>query len=67
MVEGTMVLGSPDEMNWSMAIWAVASCIATRSDRREGSRGARKHWANFNKNSFDVPCGIGSAPGRSLR
>ena len=31
MVEGTIVLGKPEEMNCSMAICAVASCIATRS------------------------------------
>ena len=31
MVEGTAVVGSPEEMNCSTAICAVASCIATRS------------------------------------
>lgn len=34
MVEGTATLGRPLLMNWSIAIWAVASCIATRSGRR---------------------------------
>jgi hypothetical protein len=32
MVEGTMVLGRPELMNCNMAIWAVASCMATRSE-----------------------------------
>ena len=32
-VEGTATFGRPDEMNWSTAICAVASCIATRSGR----------------------------------
>merc|ERR1740128_1271744 len=31
MVEGTATLGSPELMNCSIAIWAVASCIATLS------------------------------------
>ena len=31
--DGTATFGSPDEMNWSAAICAVASCIATRSGR----------------------------------
>lgn len=31
MVDGTAVVGRPDEMNCSTAICAVASCIATRS------------------------------------
>ena len=31
MVEGTAVVGSPEEMNCSTAICAVASCMATRS------------------------------------
>ena len=35
MVEGTMVLGKPEEMNCSMAIWAVASCMATRSAQHQ--------------------------------
>lgn len=34
MVEGTATLGRPLLMNWSIAIWAVASCMATRSGRR---------------------------------
>ena len=33
MVDGTAVVGRPDEMNCSTAICAVASCIATRSAR----------------------------------
>ena len=34
MVAGTAVWDRPDCMNWSIAIWAVASCMATRSGRR---------------------------------
>lgn len=34
MVDGTATLGSPLLMNCSIAIWAVASCMATRSGRR---------------------------------
>lgn len=33
MVDGTATLGNPLLMNCSMAIWAVASCMATRSGR----------------------------------
>eukprot|EP00955_Chlamydomonas_euryale_P072936 361570-Chlamydomonas_euryale.AAC.6 len=39
MVDGTMALGSPDEMNCSMAICAVASCMATRSARAACEQG----------------------------
>lgn len=34
MVDGTAVVGRPDEMNCRTAICAVASCIATRSARQ---------------------------------
>ena len=30
-VDGTATCGRPAVMNWSSAIWAVASCMATRS------------------------------------
>lgn len=33
MVDGTATRGRPLLMNWSIAIWAVASCMATRSGR----------------------------------
>lgn len=47
MVAGTSELGRPELMNCSMAIWAVASCMATRSRGREGERGwgrMRSEW-----------------------
>lgn len=37
MVDGTRVSGSPEEMNCSTAICAVASCIATRSATQDRS------------------------------
>ena len=33
VVVGTAASSSPAVMNWSQAIWAVASCMATRSGR----------------------------------
>jgi len=51
MVEGTSALGRPLLMNWSMAIWAVASCMATRSEHSTAQHGTRhsttiqkQHW-----------------------
>ena len=44
MVDGTAVVGRPDEMNCSTAICAVASCMATRSAPRVNShRGVSSH------------------------
>ena len=39
MVDGTAVVGRPDEMNCSTAICAVASCMATRSAPHANSHG----------------------------
>ena len=44
MVDGTAVVGRPDEMNCSTAICAVASCIATRSARGTAKLGTCHSW-----------------------
>jgi hypothetical protein len=55
MVEGTAVVGSPEEMNCSTAICAVASCIATRSVRAHA-------WQRMSENRSPVVMGCCAPP-----